>query len=137
MKRILFVDDEPWYHESIRYTLESKGYECISVTDMSSAIETMETREIAVVVTDIMMPAGDRFPNIDSQEAGFLLIKRLRQKWPHVGIVCLSVIGDETKIRPLRGLGVDYLRKGEVPLGTVIQTIDRAAGDGGARTWRF
>jgi DNA-binding NarL/FixJ family response regulator len=97
----------------------------------------MKTREIAVVVTDIMMPAGEDFASIDSQETGFHLIRNLRSDWPQTSIVCLSVIGDESKIRPLRGSGIDYLRKGEVTLATVIQTIERAAGDGSARVWRF
>src|SRR5437868_11028695 len=127
MKTILFVDDEPWYHESLRYTLESKDYLCLIATDMSTALQTFSTREIAVVVTDIMMPAGKDFPDIDSQETGFHLIKKLLAEHPQTAIVCLSVIGDAAKIRSLRGLRIDYLRKGEVPLATVIQTIERAA----------
>jgi DNA-binding NarL/FixJ family response regulator len=137
MKAILFVDDEPWFHEAIRLSLESKGYECISVIDMSAALEVMRAKEIAVVVTDIMMPAGKDFNSVDSQETGFHLVKKLRNDWPQTSIVCLSVIGDESKIRSLRRFGVDYLRKGEVPLVTVVQTIERAAGEGSARVWRF
>jgi CheY-like chemotaxis protein len=137
MKTVLFVDDEPWFHESLRFTLESKGYECLSVTDMTSALDILNVREVSVVVTDIMMPAGKDFPNVESQETGFYFIKKLRAEWPQTAIVCLSVIGDEAKLRPLRSFRVDYLRKGEVTLATVIQTIERAAGGGGQRVWRF
>jgi CheY-like chemotaxis protein len=137
MKTILFVDDEPWFHESIRLTLESKGYECLSVTDMTAALDEMSKREISVVVTDIMMPAGKNFPEIDSQDTGIHLINKLRAEWPLTAIVCLSVIGDSAKIRAIRTLQVDYLRKGEVPLATVVQTIQRAAGDGGQKSWQF
>lgn len=137
MKTILFVDDEPWFHESLRYKLEAKGFECLSATDMTSAIDIMNLREIAVVVTDIMMPAGEGFPQVDSQETGFHFIKRLRADWPQTAIVCLSVIGDPSKINSLRSFRIEYLRKGEVPLGTVIQAIERAAGVGGQKTWRF
>jgi CheY-like chemotaxis protein len=137
MKTILFVDDEPWFHEPIRITLESKGYSCLSVTDMTAALERLNSTEISVVVTDIMMPAGKDFPGIDSQETGFFFLKRLRTEWPRIAVVCLSVIGDEAKIRSLRSFQVDYLRKGEVPLSTVVQTIERAAGEGGQKVWRF
>lgn len=137
MKTILFVDDEPWFHESLRYKLESKGFECISVTDMTDALEIMRTRQVAAVVTDIMMPAGKDFPQIDSQETGFHLIKKLRTDWPQTGIVCLSVIGDASKINSLRTFRIEYLRKGEVPLSTVVQAVERAAGEGGQKTWRF
>jgi DNA-binding NarL/FixJ family response regulator len=137
MTRILSADDEPWYHEAIRFTLESKNYECISVTNMTDAVAAMDEGNISVVVTDIMMPAGEKFPGVDSQETGFHLIKTLRERWPQTAIVCLSVIGDSAKIREVRRLGVDYLRKGEVPLSTVIQTIERASGRGGQKVWRF
>jgi DNA-binding NarL/FixJ family response regulator len=137
VKTILFVDDEPWFHESLRYKLEAKGFECLSATDMTSALEMMSVKEISVVVTDIMMPAGKDFPQIDSQETGFHFIKRLRADWPQTAVVCLSVIGDPAKINSLRAFRIEYLRKGEVPLATVIQAIERAAGTGGQRAWRF
>lgn len=83
------------------------------------------------------MPAGAKFPQIDSQETGFHLIQKLRNERPQIAVICLSVIGDEQKIRPLRAMRIAYLRKGEVPLATVVQTIQRAAGDGGEKVWRF
>ena len=72
MKTILFVDDEPWFHESLRYKLEAKGFECLSTTDMTSALEILSSREISVVVTDIMMPAGKRiFQRSTRRKPGF------------------------------------------------------------------
>lgn len=136
MKVILFVDDEPWFHESLRFTLESRGYECHFRTDMTSALEFLKINQVSVVVTDIMMPAGKNFPEVDSQEAGFFFVKKLKAEMPEIRIICLSVIGDEAKIRSLRGMRIDYLRKGEVPLSTVIQSIEREA-EGGDRVWRF
>jgi DNA-binding NarL/FixJ family response regulator len=104
---------------------------------MTAAIDAMALDEFSVVVTDIMMPAGSTFPKVDSQETGIHLIRELRRKWPYLPIICLSVIGDPAKIRTVRQLGVEYLRKGEVPLATVIQTIERASGRGGEKVWRF
>jgi CheY-like chemotaxis protein len=136
MKVVLFVDDEPWFHESLRFALESKGFECHFRTDMTSALEFLKNNQVSVVVTDIMMPAGKDFPEVDSQETGFFFVKKLKTEMPEIRIICLSVIGDEAKIRSLRGLRIDYLRKGEVPLSTVIQSIEREA-EGGERVWRF
>lgn len=135
MKTILFVDDEPWFHESLRYALEPKGYRCLFATDMTTALEMLDTHEVAVVVTDIMMPGGTKFPQIDSQETGFHLIQKLKSERPQVAVICLSVIGDEQKIRPLRAMRIDYLRKGEVTLATVVDRIERAAA-GGGRVWQ-
>lgn len=126
-RKILFVDDEPWGHESLRYSLESKGYDCVIATDMTSAIKMLQTDEISVVVTDIMMPGGPDYPKVDSQEAGFDFVEILRRNWPRIPVVCLSVIGDQIKIRGLKRQRVEYLRKGEVPLATAVSVIARAA----------
>lgn len=136
-KTILFADDEPWFHEPVRLSLESKGFECLCATDVTSAMEIMASREISVVVVDVMMPAGSAFPAMDSEEAGFHLVKKLREQWPHVAIICLSVIGEAAKVDFIRKLQADYLRKGEIPLARVVQTIERAAHEGGERLWRF
>src|SRR5689334_17384675 len=98
MKKILFVDDEPWFHESLRYALELKKIECVIATDMTAALRLMEAHEFAAVITDIMMPPGQSYPNVDSQETGFHLIKIVGANWPKTRVVCLSVIGDQAKI---------------------------------------
>jgi len=61
MKTILFVDDElgSW---SLAIRPESKGYKCTFATDMTTALEILDTQEVAVVVTVFMMPAGAKFP---------------------------------------------------------------------------
>jgi DNA-binding NarL/FixJ family response regulator len=128
MKTLLFVDDEPWFHESLRYALENLGFECVTATDMSSAMDLIRSRDISVVITDIMMPPGTDFPQIDSQETGFHLVKMVKRERPDTRIVCLSVIGDRLKIRELKRYAVEYIRKGEVPLSTAVETIERAAG---------
>lgn len=126
MKTILFVDDEPWFHQSLRYALEARGYECLSVTNMTAALEVLSQKNISAVVTDVMMSAGPRFPQVDSQEAGFHFIKILKRDWPATKVVCLSVIGDQKKIRALRNQRVDYIRKGEAPLETAVDIIVKA-----------
>jgi CheY-like chemotaxis protein len=123
---ILFADDEPWFHESLRYALEEKGYTCVTALDATEAIAVINRERVSLLVTDVMMPAGAAFPAIDSQEAGFHLIELVRKYWPDIPIVCLSVIGDQIKIRGLRQRRVQYLRKGEVPLSTAVQTIEKA-----------
>jgi DNA-binding NarL/FixJ family response regulator len=122
-KTILFVDDEPSLQVALHAFLEDEGFECISTSNMTEAWEVLETTHVSSVVTDIMMPAGDAFPGIDSSETGYHFIEKLRKCFPNVAIVCLSVIGDQGKIRHLKKLGVLYLRKGETPLGTAVKTI--------------
>ncbi len=125
--KVLLVDDEPSANQALPFTLESRGLECITANDMSSGVAMLEENEVAVLVTDVMMPAGPRFKNIDSQEAGFALIDYAKGKWPRLPIVCLSVIGDQAKIRSLKTRGVRYLRKGETPLDTAVEVITSLA----------
>jgi len=124
---ILFVDDEPWLSESLRAVLEARGFNCVSRDDMSSAMDYIRANEVAVVVTDIMMPGGKDFPDLDSSEAGFHFVARVRNEWPDVAIICLSVVGDQEKISGLKRRGVLYLRKGETPLDTASKLIEGKA----------
>ena len=124
---ILFVDDEPVSTEPLRLLLEAKGFTCVSRTDMSSAMEFLRCNRVSVLVTDIMMPSGDQFPGIDSSETGFHFVFKVRDEFPDVSIICLSVIGDQNKIQKLKKRGTLYLRKGETPLDTAARLIESKA----------
>lgn len=124
---ILFVDDEPLGTEPLRLLLEAKGFNCVSLTDMTSAIEFLDENDVSVLVSDIMMPSGEGFPGIDSSETGFHFVSMVRKEFPDVRVVCLSVIGDQSKIQRLKKQGALYLRKGETPLDTAASLIESKA----------
>jgi DNA-binding NarL/FixJ family response regulator len=124
---ILFVDDEPWLSEALRLALEGRGFNCVSKEDVTSALHYLEANSVSVLVTDIMMPGGPDLPHIDSLEAGFHFVSQVRRGWPSVSVICLSVICDQQKIRALKKLNVQYLRKGETPLKTAIALIESKA----------
>ena len=124
---VLLVDDEPWFAEALRLSLEAEGFEFIIQTDMTSALQFLRSNNVSVVVTDIMMPPGRDYEHIDSAETGFHFVKLLKQEWPRLPVVCLSVVGDHRKIADLRREGVSYLRKGEVPLETAVARIKAVA----------
>ena len=124
---ILFVDDEPWNTQALRLSLEARDYNCISCTNMSDAWEILQGSKVDVVVTDIMMPGGDTFPDVDSSAAGFYFVKLIREKLPRLPIICLSVIGDPEKIQSLKKQNVLYLRKGETPLENALKLIESKA----------
>ena len=126
--KVLLVDDEPSLSsQPLVFSLESRNFECLIATDMTSAVSALERNEVAILVTDIMMPPGKRFAQIDSAEAGFHLIDYVKKTWPRLPIICLSVIGDQAKIKRLSDQGVQYLRKGETPLSTAISVITAVA----------
>jgi DNA-binding NarL/FixJ family response regulator len=125
--KALLVDDEPWYTRALQETLESRGFECLTATDITEGVKALEAGDVSVLVTDIMMPAGKLFPGVDSSESGFRFIEYVQEHWPRLPIVCLSVIADQAKIILLTNQGVRYLRKGETPLSTAVEIISAVA----------
>lgn len=127
MHTALFVDDEPSSTQALRMLLEAQGLRCVTRSDMTSALEYLESHDVSVLVSDIMMPSGDAFPQVDSSETGFHLVAEVRRRFPNISAICLSVIGDQTKIQGLKRQGVLYLRKGETPLDTAARLIESKA----------
>ena len=125
--KILFVDDEPWGTEALRLKLQGRGFICETATDMSSALKIIDNDKYEVVVTDIMMPAGEDFPDVESSNTGIKFAEKIRQKYPDMQIICLSVIGDQKIINSLKKKGVLYLRKGETSLDVASRLIETKA----------
>lgn len=125
--KILFVDDEPWGTEALRLKLEGRGFICNEVKDMSSALNLLNSDDYGVVVTDIMMPAGLDFPGVDSSKTGIVFTSMIRNKYPDIQIICLSVIGDQEIIKSLKKKGILYIRKGETSLDVASKIIESKA----------
>ncbi len=81
--RILVVDDEPAVRCSLRWQLEGAGYEVIEARDGRGIVETVEREEVALVVTDIVMPYRD----------GMETIQELRRACPTVPVIAISAHG--------------------------------------------
>ena len=121
----LFVDDEPFLQEALFAVLEADGIKCVSTSNVSEAMKYLqENDDISLIVTDIMMPSGELYKDIDSSNAGFFFVDEVLKKYPGIPMICLSVIGDQKKINMLKRKGVLYLRKGETPLNTAIELIE-------------
>lgn len=123
-KKALFVDDEPFLQQALFAVLEADGISCVSTSNISEAMAYLEKYDdVSIIITDIMMPPGESYKEIDSSIAGFCLVDEVIKKYPKIPIICLSVIGDQGKIAKLKKKGVLYLRKGETPLDTAIDLI--------------
>lgn len=79
---ILLVDDEPSVREVTRQTLEAFGYRVVTASDGAEGVATYAMRrdEVALVLTDIMMPVMD----------GNALITVLQRMNPGVLIIAAS-----------------------------------------------
>jgi DNA-binding response OmpR family regulator len=99
--RVLIVDDDPPSLKMNSYLLREEGYEVVTVTSGTDALQTLEEQTIDLVILDVMMPTMD----------GHETLRRLRQRYD-VPVIYLSAKG-ETADR-VRGLEIgadDYLAK--------------------------
>ncbi|USN99405.1 MAG: response regulator [Phycisphaeraceae bacterium] len=115
--RVLIVDDDRDILESFEYALESEGAETFTASDGNTAITRCEEHKPDVVVLDMMLPG----------RSGFLALEKIKG---HADSPCvIMVTANEGKRHQVyaESLGVDeYLLK-PVPLGQLIETVERLA----------
>lgn len=105
MKRILLVDDNPELLTSVKALLVTEGYEVHTVEHGKKALATLESNEVDLVITDIIMP----------EQEGIETIAALRKKDDQMPIIAMSGGGQITAEEHLKlamFLGaIDTLRK--------------------------
>lgn len=92
-KVILIVDDDQRNIFALRLTLKAKGYQVLSSTSASEAIEILETNKgVALILMDMMMP------EIDGYEA-IQLIRNSSSlgKIPVIAVTAQAMSGDREK----------------------------------------
>ncbi len=123
-KTILLVDDEQGMLEALEDALISEGHRVLKATTADEALKILKEENIDLVTIDIMMPQGASLESqTDSHETGFLLCKIIMQTYPKLDVFCLSVVSDTDMIRDIRSLGIHFMKKGEIPLRTVLSRI--------------
>ncbi|HOX50966.1 MAG TPA: chemotaxis protein CheW, partial [Fibrobacteria bacterium] len=120
-RRILVVDDSPFYRRQISGFLRESGHVVEEACDGKEAMEILETsRGIEMVLTDIEMPVMD----------GLELTRRIRasKSFPHLAVVAVTSLSGEDSAKRGRDAGVDgYLVKldREKILGTVESFLQK------------
>lgn len=115
---VLVVDDEPAIAQAARNVLEAHGYRVLLAGDPSEALVlfTGKSQEIAVVLTDIMMPVM----------SGAQLVRTLQQIKPTVRVIASSGMCDPTQIEAMRALGVEAFLNKPYNSSTLLCTISGA-----------
>lgn len=125
-KTVLIADDEIGYAEGIIDALEYEGLRVLTATSAASALSTLKREIIDLVIVDIMMPPGHSLEHqgVSSDKTGVVLCRTIRKMYPRVPIICLSVVSNRDTIEVIEKMNVRFLRKGEVPLATILDTIN-------------
>lgn len=115
-KRILIVDDDPEIVESIRYALESQGYEVLVARDGNQGIAMAEREDPDLVILDMMMP----------KRSGFLVLEKLRRTRPVPLRVIMITANEGSRHKAYAEmLGVDdYIRK-PFAMDRLIESVAR------------
>jgi DNA-binding response OmpR family regulator len=115
-KKILLVDDDPEIIESLRFTLEAKGYEVLIARDGNQGLAMAEREDPDLMILDMMMP----------KRSGFLVLEKIRRTRPVPLRVIMITANEGSRHKAYAEmLGVDdYIRK---PFGMdrLVESVDR------------
>lgn len=102
-QRVLIVDDDHEIVESVRYALESNGYEVLVARDGNQGLAMAEKEDPDLVILDMMMP----------KRSGFLVLEKLRRTRPVPLRVIMITANEGSRHKAYAEmLGVDdYIRK--------------------------
>ncbi|HED11205.1 MAG TPA: response regulator [Caldithrix abyssi] len=64
MKKILFIDDDPFLREAFSEILQRNGFEVITLEDGKNAKNKVHDLEFDLVITDIVMPEKEGIETI-------------------------------------------------------------------------
>ena len=125
--RVLLIDDEADFLESISYWLTSKGYEVRKASSGEQGLAILKEHKPDIVFLDVMMPEMD----------GIETLRRIRaiDKALPVVLVTASNLTDENKYAGAKALGISGLfPKGTslTQLGEVLQVALRRLRKSGA-----
>jgi len=123
-KVVLIIDDEKGFIEALGDALVFEGYNVLKAETAEEALRILKKEHVDVATVDIMMPPGS---SLESQAAshrtGVILCRTIRGLYPKIDVFCISVVTDNNTIREIQNMGVQFLRKGETPLRTVLGMI--------------
>jgi DNA-binding response OmpR family regulator len=115
-KRVLLVDDDPEIIESLRYALETRGYQIFIARDGNQGLAMAEKEDPDLVILDMMMP----------KRSGFLVLEKLRRTRPvPVRVIMITANEGARHKAYAEMLGVDdYLRK-PFAMEKLVEAVER------------
>ena len=100
--KVLVVEDDPAVRRGLADALDFADYHVLECSCGDSALETLLSAEIDLVLLDVMLPGRD----------GFELLDEVRQCRPTLPVIMVTARGaEEDRIRGLRNGADDYVVK--------------------------
>lgn len=110
MKKILIVDDSPFFRSLLKDALRRDYFDSanevdiLEAKDVISAMDQIRTENPNLVLLDIVME--------ESEYEGIKLLRNIREFYPDLKVVMLTSVGQESVIKECFEIGVqDFLEK--------------------------
>ncbi|MBI5251043.1 MAG: response regulator [Desulfomonile tiedjei] len=114
--RVLIVDDEEDFVETIVKRLKDRGLDVTGATSGRAALELMDGKEFDVAVLDVKMPGMD----------GIETLREMKKKSPRMEVIMLTGHGSvESGIQGLQLGAYNYVMK-PVPLNDLLKQMTQA-----------
>jgi DNA-binding NtrC family response regulator len=115
-KRILVVDDNDLFRESIVETLRRRGYGLVSAKDGHEALELLRNSEYDLVISDMKMPGM----------TGIELLEEIRKFNAEIPFLVITAYGAiETAVEAMKKGAFDFIQKSDNLINQLEITVDR------------
>ncbi len=100
--KMMLVDDEERFLSTTKKLLSRKGYDVLTATSGTEALEELRAHNIHVVILDVKMPGMD----------GIETLKAIKRTYPLVEVIMLTGHGTiDSAVEGLKSGATDYLTK--------------------------
>ena len=95
-RSILIVDDNSNLREALAAVLDNAGYEVFQASDGNAAIAEMRQRQVALLITDLVMP----------EKEGIETMRQFIQEFPRLPMIAISGMAEYLPVAKALGAAV-------------------------------
>lgn len=117
-KKILFIDDEPYFVRALIEALEDEGYVVEQAHNGSEAIEKLRHSEYDLIMLDIIMPTGDSISDpCGGTRTGIRDLEIMRGELVNkLPMICVTVVDDPDVHDEIRQIEIHH----EIQKSTIL-----------------